>query len=350
MSGTSVDGLDLAYCSFREEDGHWSFEIIEAETTPYPDAWKNRLLRIADENDATIATAHRELGVYFGAAAKQFIEKHSIEADFIASHGHTVFHKPEIKYTLQIGDGQSIADICGITVINDFRSSDVAMGGQGAPLVPIGDRHLFSDYDYCLNIGGIANISYEDDADRIAYDICPANMVLNFLSGKVKKAFDDKGMMATAGNPILPLIQELESLPYYKLSGPRSLGREWVWENILPLLNKYEDHSIPDLLSSFTEHIAIRIATEIKGGKDHSMLVTGGGALNDFLIERMKAHTNVSIEIPDQKIIDFKEALIFAFLGLLRLEGINNVLGSVTGSGQDHCSGVITYPDQATTL
>jgi len=343
MSGTSHDGLDLAYCIFRHDDGRWSYDIINSKTIPYSETWKTCLLGLTEADKETIRSADQELGNYIGEAIRAFIDTHSLKVDFIASHGHTIFHDPSNKITLQIGAGEKIASLCGIVVINDFRSADVFLGGQGAPLVPLGDRLLFSEYDYCLNLGGIANISYEHLGQRIAFDICPANMVLNMLAEKVGMPFDDKGKMAESVTIIPSLLNELESLPFYSLQGPRSLGREWVLDNIFPKLEEYRDQNIMDLLACFTEHIALRIASVLSdNGK--SMLVTGGGAYNEFLIKRMLHHSRVDIHIPDEIIIDYKEAMIFAFLGLLRLKGIDNVLGSVTGAGRDHCAGEITRP------
>jgi len=340
MSGTSLDGLDLAYCMFSNSDGKWSFSIEIAETIPYSDSWREKLLTLHMASPAEIENADLALGEYIGLKVRDFMKNNRLKADFVASHGHTVLHKPEEKLTLQIGDGKRIAGHCGIPVVNDFRSSDVAMGGQGAPLVPIGDRFLFAEFEYCLNLGGIANISFEDDGNRIAFDISPANMVLNHLAAQANKPYDDKGAMAAKGELVQEMLEQLEGLPYYKMTGPRSLGREWVEEHIFPLLNDYRNHSIPDLLATFSEHIALRLAA-VLNRKGSRMLVTGGGAYNEHLISRMKHHCDVDIILPEKKIIDYKEAMVFAFLGLLRLKKINNVLGSVTGAPEDHCAGVI---------
>jgi len=340
MSGTSLDGLDLAYCTFNIKEGHWTYSIDKAETIPYIHEWKARLRMLHEADKETIDAADHELGDYIGHLVCKFIRQDKLNVDFIASHGHTVLHDPSAGLTLQIGSGERIADHCGFTVVNDFRSQDVKMGGQGAPLVPIGDQLLFTEFEYCLNIGGIANISHEKDGERIAFDICPANMVLNMLAEQAGMPFDDKGRMAKEGRIIKDLLDKLESNPYYKLIGPRSLGREWVEEHIFPLLKLYTDHSINDLLATFTEHIALRISA-IAQGKGSSMLITGGGAFNEFLISRIKQLSDVNIHLPENLIIEYKEAMIFAFLGMLRLKGINNVLGAVTGAGKDHCSGVI---------
>ncbi|NQT78481.1 MAG: anhydro-N-acetylmuramic acid kinase [Bacteroidetes bacterium] len=346
MSGTSHDGLDLAHCIFRNDGESWSFEITHAETIAYGDEWKPKLLGLPKANSDTISKADQELGEYIGISVDHFISKHKLKPDFIASHGHTIFHDPSQKLTLQIGNGQLISSICRLPVVNDFRSSDVAMGGQGAPLVPLGDLLLFPDYDYCLNLGGIANISYDKEGERIAFDICPVNMLLNYLAEKAGKPYDNKGQMAAKGSIVPSLLEELEGLPFYAISGPRSLGREWVSENVFPLIKRFEYHSPQDLLATFTEHVAQRISVVLPYKTGRTMLITGGGAYNEFLVNRIKYHCDLQILIPDRLLIEYKEAMIFAFLGLLRLEGINNILGSVTGSAQDHCAGEINYPWQ----
>ena len=341
MSGTSHDGLDIAYCIFSHETGRWQYSIGQAMTIPYPESWKERLLSLPEKDPARIREADRELGEFIGTKTRDFIRENKVVPSFIASHGHTVFHEPAKGITLQIGDGRKIADITGITTICDFRSSDVAMGGQGAPLVPLGDRLLFADHDYCLNIGGIANISYESKGMRIAFDICPANMVLNALAGKFGKAYDDRGMIAASGKLIAPLLDQLEALPFYSLTGPRALGREWVQQNIFPLLENFSKHLPEDILNTFTEHIAMRISAVCENDRGKSLLVTGGGAYNDYLISRISSLSSPRVVVPDPLIIEFKEALVFALLGLLRLRGEVNVLGSVTGSNRDHCAGRI---------
>ena len=211
MSGTSLDGLDLAYCTFTETEGLWDYQIIKAVTLPYPDDWKNRLIKLPDSDNSVIQQTDHELGEYFGNCVRDFIQANNLNVDFIASHGHTVFHEPDKKITLQIGDGESISKINGITVVCDFRSTDVAMGGQGAPLVPLGDRLLFGQYDYCLNLGGIANISFESQGQRLAFDICPVNMVLNHLAARTGKPYDDGGKTAARGKIIEPLLSRLET-------------------------------------------------------------------------------------------------------------------------------------------
>jgi anhydro-N-acetylmuramic acid kinase len=344
MSGTSHDGLDIAHCSFVLEEDIWRFTINAAETIPYTQQWRELLMNLPAESQATINKAHKNWGILVADAVNNFVKKYGLDTDLIASHGHTVFHEPAKKRTLQIGDGAIIARETKIMVVNDFRTNDVAMGGEGAPLVPVGDRYLFTGYDYCLNIGGFSNISFEEKSQRLAFDICPANIVLNELAGYKGLSYDNKGRLAAKGRHIPALFGQLESLAYYQMEGPRSLGKEWVDQYIFPIIRQYKKYPPEDLLATYTEHAAVRIAHAAHFREQQSMLITGGGAYNEQLIKRIRHHCKASIQIPDSMIIDYKEALIFAFLGVLRLRNEINVYGSVTGSGKDHCTGLIHMP------
>ena len=282
-------------------------------------------------------------GFLYYNSKKKRIEKYELEPKLIASHGHTIFHRPEEKYTLQIGDGQQIADATSIMTINDFRTEDVTKGGQGAPLVPIGDRHLFAEFPICLNIGGIANVSYEMNDKRIAYDICIANQLLNYLSNKLGYDYDNNGNFASQGSVNQDLFDKLNDNPYYGKSHPKSLGREFFEE----VQHKLVDDSkldVKDLLRTATEHIAFQIAKSTEQLEKSKMLITGGGAKNTFLINRICDLSKHEIIIPDTTIIDYKEALIFAFLGVLKYERKTNVLSSVTGAASDSSSGKIYLP------
>lgn len=335
MSGTSLDGLDIAFCTFRY-DQKWNFQIEKAETIPYTSNWKQRLQNAPDLSGLQLQVLHNEYGQYIGKQVHNFVKKHNIKADLIASHGHTVFHQPENKLTLQIGNGAEIASETGITTISNFRSMDVALGGQGAPLVPIGDELLFSDYDACINIGGFANISFKENNKRVAYDISPANIILNHLSNKLGSDYDQNGELGKQGNLNETLLKQFNNLNYYTLPYPKSLGKEWLDHTFLPVLEK-SNISIHDQLTTAYYHIATQIANSLK--KEHSkILITGGGAYNQYLIELIRKQTKSDIILPASIIIDFKEALLFAFLGLLRFENKVNCLSSVTGAKQN-CSG-----------
>jgi anhydro-N-acetylmuramic acid kinase len=339
MSGTSMDGLDIACCTFSKKE-RWSYTIVQATTMPYPATWRDELRRASEKNAVDLTRLHLEYGKFIGSAIKKYIQKTGFNTAFIASHGHTVFHQPENGVTLQIGDGNAIAATAGLPVVCDFRSLDVALGGQGAPLVPVGDRMLFGEYSACLNLGGIANVSYEDAGRRTAFDVCPANMLLNHLSQQLGQPYDNNGVLAAGGKVNGQLLDSLNRLPYYQLQGSKTLGREWFEENILPIVES-TGMSIPDLLRTSTEHIAYQVAHSLSGSAYGKMLVTGGGALNTYLVSRIRALTDFEVLIPNRQLVNFKEALIFAFLGILRWRNEINCLASVTGASRDSCSGVI---------
>ena len=341
MSGSSLDGIDLALVRFASDGSRYDYTILAAETLPYPESWRQRLANAFLTQPESLKPMDHEYGAFLGDCIADFARRHHVTPDYVASHGHTIFHQPERRYTLQIGEGQAIADHSGFLTINDFRSEDVHKGGQGAPLVPIGDRLLFSDFELCLNIGGIANISYELQGQRIAYDICIANQALNWLAQRQGLDYDKDGLLARSGTIDKELLGQLNAHPYYQQQPPKSLGREFFETFQRPLL---EGHPVADTLATFTEHIALQITEAVKGVPTGRLLATGGGALNTFLIERLQQHTPHQVIIPDLMTVNYKEALIFAFLGLLRIEGKTNVLCSVTGAPSDSCSGRIWYP------
>jgi anhydro-N-acetylmuramic acid kinase len=342
MSGTSLDGLDIAFCRFSHQDGQWSYQILNAETVSYSQELKESLIAMETSSALDFLEADIQYGFYLGQRVSDFIIRHDIRPDFISSHGHTIFHQPERKISIQVGSGKAIAAKCSLPVVSDFRSLDVALGGQGAPLVPVGDKLLFPSYDYCLNLGGFANISYEHKGKRLAYDICPVNIVMNDVALRLGSPFDRNGDFAKDGLLSNYLLNELNQLPFYKQigDGPKSLGKEWVQKNVDPLLEKYEldDH---DLLHTFCEHIAVQVGRAVNDKPKGKMLVTGGGAYNSYLIERIRANCKQAVELPDATTIEFKEALIFAFLGVLRMRKEINCLKSVTGAIRDNCGGSV---------
>ena len=344
MSGTSLDGIDLAHVNFTINQGKWNYEILEAETIGYSNDWLNKLKVAVDFSSEELTTLNQDYTKLLGEIIFSFINRYQISnLDALCSHGHTILHQPQKGYTLQIGNLPEIAKYTNQKVVCDFRIQDVQLGGQGAPLVPIGDRLLFSNYHYCLNLGGFSNVSFEENGNRVAFDIAPVNTVLNFYANKLGFDYDNKGAISRSGTLNLDLFNELNSLEYYNLRFPKSLGFEFVKEIVLPLIEKFEI-SIEDKLNTFTEHISYQtsIALESFETRNKSMLVTGGGAYNDFLIERMKFYLpKLQITIPDNKTLEFKEALIFALLGVLKLRNEINVLRSVTGAKNDHSSGKI---------
>ena len=339
MSGTSLDGLDLALCRFEPDEHRYQYKILKSATIPYPEPLAAQLRSLHNSGAEEFCRTDREYGHYIGKAVNKFLEGQNIVPDAVASHGHTIFHNPAEGYTVQIGHGASIAAETGIPVINDFRSEDVALGGQGAPLVPIGDRDLFSDFDICLNLGGFANLSLERNGKRIAGDIAVCNFMLNMLSQKAGQPYDKDGEMARSGKIIPGLLASLNHLPYYQKPFPKSLGREWVENNILPMIP--EDKDIPDLLATLTQHSATKIADALQHTDGETVLVTGGGAYNDFLMGNIRQQTQKRIIIPAKEIIDYKEALIFAWLALLRMTGNTNILAEVTGAKRDSSGGAL---------
>ena len=339
MSGTSLDGIDLAYISFDFKT-KWKYNIITAQTISYPLNWQETLADAVNFSKDRLEGLDQKYTAFLAQVISKFIESHHItEVDAVCSHGHTIKHEPQNKYTLQIGNLPELAYLTGQRVVCNFRVQDVELGGQGAPLVPIGDRLLFSEYKYCLNLGGFANISTERKNQRLAYDICAVNTVLNIYSKKLGKEFDEGGKLAASGEFDKKLFEELQSLEFYKKQAPKSLGIEWVQAEVFPILEKYSD--LPSVLHTYAKHIASQIAAALDNDPESRVLVTGGGAFNTFLMKQIKEASACHFTIPSNEIIDFKEALIFGLLGVLKLRGEINVLSSVTGASKDHSSGVI---------
>lgn len=345
MSGTSLDGVDLAHILFEIKDGKWHFSIAEAATISYTKEWVERLKLAVGFNKNELELLNKGYTWLLGGIIKSFVEDYAITGlDAVCSHGHTILHQPQNGFTLQIGNLPQIAALAGEVVVCDFRVQDVQLGGQGAPLVPIGDRLLFSQYRYCLNLGGFSNISFEEIDRRIAFDICPVNTVLNFYANRLGFEYDAGGKIAQKATIIQPLLEELNALEFYRLPYPKSLGFEFVKETVLPMMENYQE-SDEDKLATFTEHTALQIANVVRLTGNGELLITGGGAYNDFLIGRIKQLLpDTKVAIPDDKTIQFKEALIFALLGVLKLRDEVNVLSSVTGAQKDHSSGVMYKP------
>lgn len=338
MSGTSLDGLDICYVRFNDDT---SFEILQAETINYTSVWRTKLTEAYQYSAMDLCELDVEFGYFLGDQVKEFMEKHQIEkVDFVSSHGQTIFHQPQKSFTLQIGNGAAIASRCQQKVVCDFRTQDVILGGQGAPLVPIGDELLFRQYDACLNLGGFSNISMNRNGKRIAFDICPINIVLNHYANQLGFDYDKNGELSQQGNINQGLVEELNELNYYKEPYPKSLGFEWVEQTFLTIVDKYEI-SVEDKLRSCVEHFAIQIKSILSFYDINNVLITGGGVRNVFFINRLRELSAVEIIIPEDNLIDFKEALIFAFLGYRRINNEINCLASVTGASKDHSSGII---------
>ena len=348
MSGTSLDGIDVAEIIFNvSENGTWSYKIISSETVSYVKGWKDKLQKAISFSEQKLTALNSEYTIYLAEVILEFISRKKIsKLDAVCSHGHTILHEPQKGVTLQIGNLLEIASLINQKVVCDFRVQDLDLGGNGAPLVPIGDRLLFSEYDYCLNLGGFANVSFEEKIEqqkskRVAYDVCPVNIVLNYLAEQKGYSFDESGNLARGGKLSKKLFQQLNDLPFYTMNPPKSLGLEWVKNEVFPLL-KSPAISIEDQLHTITEHVAFQLSNQFK--KDSNILVTGGGAYNSYLIERTNNYKKINLIIPPAELIEFKEALIFALLGILKLRNENNCLKSVTGAKKDHSSGVIFFP------
>lgn len=340
MSGTSLDGVDLAYIKFNNSN-RWTFEIFQSETISYSEEWLSKLKNAIHFNHSELEELNVAYTKLLASIINEFFYKNNLtKIDAVCSHGHTILHQPQNGFTLQIGNLPMIRDLVNHTIVCDFRVQDVQLGGQGAPLVPIGDELLFSEYDYCLNLGGFSNVSFNENGKRIAFDISPVNTVLNFYANELGFAYDDAGNIAKSGNVNKDLLKQLNGLEFYTLPYPKSLGMEFVNAEIFPLMHSFQI-DVKDKLRTFVEHIAVQVA-KICCKSEASLFITGGGAYNRFLIDRLSNYLpTTNIVIPDDKTIQFKEALIFGFLGVLRLRNEINVLSSVTGAKENHSSGVV---------
>lgn len=342
MSGSSLDGLDVASCTFQLKDGRWNHQIEAAETFSYDEDLARGLGSLNEVQSEAFIKSDTGLGRFIGNAINRFIKAHHLKnIDYIASHGHTAFHNPSEGYSTQIGNGAIIAASTNIPTITDFRSLDVALGGQGAPLVPIGDALLFAEYDFCLNLGGYSNISFDQQGNRIAFDICPVNKAINHLAKQAEREMDKDGEMAAQGSVDQVLLDNLNNLEFYHTAPPKSLGDEWLNNHFLEVLKDASHLSLRDQLRTVYEHIAIQIQKASDHTTNGTILVTGGGAHNRFLMDRIRERNNNKIALPENRLIEFKEALIFAFMGVLRSKRDINCLASVTGASRDSSGGIV---------
>ncbi len=344
MSGTSLDGLDMAACRFSTHETRWSFEIVAAENMPYEAQLQQRLLESVNLSGLELSLLDLSLGRFFGEEVKLFCKKYALRPDFISSHGHTVFHQPGRGLTLQIGNPESISHFSGLPVVANFRLEDVLKGGQGAPLVPVGEKFLFPQYRIFLNLGGIANIAVHHEENIQGFDVTICNMALNYLASKKGMAYDKNGDLARSGKVDTTLLEKLNSLPFFKVTGPKSLGYEWFSEEVKPLLDAAAT-PVENILRTVVLHVAEKICGAIKAqpefGNNARVMTTGGGALNSFLMEKLNelGAGKVVFDVPGKQIVEYKEALVFAFLGLRRVLGLSNVSRLVTGAGTDSSAG-----------
>ncbi|KYP16661.1 anhydro-N-acetylmuramic acid kinase [Flavihumibacter sp. CACIAM 22H1] len=359
MSGSSLDGLDIAFVQFHATGGKWSMELLQATTYAYTPEWEEKLRNCTALSAADYLLLHSAYGHLTGQLVNRFIEAHGLEhkVHMIASHGHTSFHMPAAGMTAQLGDGAAIAAETGLPVISDLRAMDIAFGGQGAPIVPVGEKLLFGDYTFLLNLGGIANLSVHRNDRIIAFDSCAANRVLNMLAADAGLAFDENGKIAAAGTENAGLLEKLNQLPYYQLSYPKSLANAFGTDEVYPLIKRLE-LPLPDALHTYVKHIAAQIATDIarvavKEGIDpagKTLLVTGGGALNSFLVNCLQdqlADLQVNLVVPDRLLVEFKEAIIMALMGVLRWREEYTVLASVTGATRNSIGGALWLGNEA---
>jgi anhydro-N-acetylmuramic acid kinase len=357
MSGSSLDGMDIVFTELQENAGSWTYEILNAHCYSYSPEWRQKLSSAISLSGFEYQVLHTEYGHYIGNLVNRFIEENDLhyKVALIASHGHTTFHVPAKKMTAQLGDGAAIAAETGLPVVTDLRALDVALGGQGAPIVPIGEKLLLGDYNYYLNIGGIANISFTENSTRIAFDVCPANRVLNMLANDAGKEFDENGALAAAGFVYAPLLAALNQLEYYGDPWPKSLANDFGTDVVYPMIKK-AGISANDALRTYIEHIIVQIKNAIGDvvrplqATGSRLLVTGGGAFNSFLVQRLKdelKEVHIDVVIPDENLVKYKEALIMALIGVLRWREEYNVLSSVTGAVRDSIGGALWNGQEA---
>lgn len=353
MSGSSLDGLDIAYCKFDvENENVLDWELLKAETIPFSEMWQSRLTHLPTQSALIYAKTHTYFGHYMGELVIDFMSRNNVFPNFIASHGHTIFHHPNKRMTAQIGDGAALAATTGLMVISDFRTQDIAIGGEGTPLAPAADKYLFEGYDFYLNIGGIANISCNVNGKMIAFDIGGANQVLNGLAVLMNQEYDEDGKIAKAGEVVNELLQEVNSIDYFAQRYPKSLDNQWVIQNLLKKYREYPESvenrmrtAVEQLVEQTVSSVLQIIENEGLTSKKYRMLVTGGGVFNSFLIHRMreffKGKIDLEIVVPEKEIVQFKEAILMALLGVLRMENIPNCLASVTGAKRNTIGGAI---------
>lgn len=344
MSGSSMDGVDLALCKITSDDGQYTYSIEECETYEYDEVWRLRLSQIRKADALGYAKTDVFYGHYLGHLINTFIKKHKVKIDLIASHGHTVFHYPDELITRQVGDGASMSAICNLPVVTDFRSMDVAKKGQGAPLVAIGDECFFNDYDFCLNLGGFANISGKVGDFRVSFDICPANILLNRVARDLNQEYDKDGEIAASGTINYKLLENLNKIDYYRTPFPKSLNRDWINNELWQIVKEGDKLSPQDKMKTFVDHIGVQIGNSInylssKNATGKKVLVTGGGAFNTVLMDHIRTHSEADFIIPDHKMVKYKESLVFALMGVLRVENQINIIKTFTGAKSNSISG-----------
>lgn len=346
MSGSSMDGVDLAHCTIKSENGSWDFKINHGTTIPFNENWRVRLSQLRKQSALNYVKTDVFFGYFLGEICNDFIQENNLKVDFIASHGHTAFHDPKKGITAQVGDGQSLSAISNLPSVTDFRRMDVAKMGEGAPLVTIGDDLLFSEYDFCLNLGGFANISSRIDGKRVGYDICANNILLNRVARDLGQSYDEDGKIADSGSINYELLKDLNNIEYYSKPYPKSLNRDWINKELWHIVRDYKETSLEDRMTTLVDHIATQIGNNINdlsngNSEGKKVLVTGGGAFNLTLIDYLKTHTDAEIIVPEDLLVNYKESMIFALLGSLRIQNKENIIGEGTGANANSVAGAL---------
>jgi anhydro-N-acetylmuramic acid kinase len=344
MSGSSMDGVDLAHFTFGHENGQWNYEINAADTIPFSETWRVRLSQLRKQSALNYVKTDIFFGYYLGELTNKFLSDNNLEVDLISSHGHTAFHFPEGGVTAQVGDGESLSAITGIPSVTNFRRMDVAKGGQGAPLVTIGDDLLFNEYDFCLNLGGFANVSTRTDNKRVGYDICASNILLNRIARDLGQSYDKDGEIAERGSIDYELLGQLNAIEYYSKPYPKSLNRDWINKELWHIVRAARDTSLEDRMKTLVDHIATQIGNDIEDlsqgdSSGKKVLATGGGAFNLALMDHLKSHTDAELIVPDNNLIQYKESLVFGLMGLMRVLNQNNVNAEGTGAKSSSIAG-----------
>ena len=358
MSGTSFDGLDLCVVRFNQTQEGYHYEIKHSSHRAYPETFVSQLKRAHLATETEMLALEESFDAITISAIKELFKHYNKSIDLISSHGHTTLHQPERGITRQIGNGKLLSKTFNIPVAYDFRSSDLALGGQGAPLVPIGDHLLFHNYDICLNLGGISNLSYSFENKRHAFDVGMFNTPINELVEPLGYNYDKDGNIAANGSLITSLFERLNSLEFYTIQGAKSLGKEWYYSYYVKEVEAVKG-SLEDLVRTVTEHNVYQIFKALKEfynrhkiAKKLKVLVTGGGAHNRFAMQLLQSQTKnfASMIVPDSQLVDYKEALVFAFMGYLRVHNKINVYSSVTGASSDSCAGTLIQPNEQRTF
>lgn len=368
MSGTSLDGIDVALCEINGSSFDTTIQLLAFETVPFKKKMKEKIKKACFKETSsvdTICSLNFELGKVFSDAIKTMLshtQYQSSDLDFIASHGQTIYHQPfddqtHVASTLQIGEAAIMAYEHKCPVISNFRVMDMAAGGQGAPLVPYTEYILYSEKNksrVLLNLGGIGNVTWldgsMDESHVIAFDTGPANMMINAAMKKLyHKEYDHDGEIASQGELISPLLDELICDPYFDMDIPKSTGRELFGEDrTLQLIEKYQNAHACDIVYTFTYFTVWCVVYHLKKyiGKVDELIVGGGGAHNKEIMRLLKSELpRVSVMSADEFGInaDAKEAMAFVVLGNETMHQKTSNMPSATGAKSHVILGNMTY-------